>query len=298
MQSKPELENFKHLCCCKLPHYSNELAVYWQTFEFSWRVTEKMTSFNERIVQEELNNDTESQMHVQYDDLRMSKLGFRIRLARAINMLGANGLSLSLWGFFIAILAFLNKIEVFNYASRVDNHIFGLLLLLVSTIYLFMFFFMVMKNKEKNLSGVTNILRLICSFNGVVMLFTCLGTILKIILDYIHHGFSSINLILLLIVPYTIIIILLLYGITNGKSWYVAIYIAFALSVMGLMIPVLVVIWAISVFYGTLNYVLYPIILIPVLIYKIGMFIALHSVLLDREMGLKKLNSENSENGE
>ena len=249
-----------------------------------------MTSSNEKIVEEELNNDTESQIQVQYDDLRLSKLGFRIRLVRAINMLGANGISLSLWGVFIAILVFLNKIE--------EDHIFGVFLLLVSTIYLFMFFFMVMKNKEKNLSGVTNILRLICSFNGVVMLFTCLGTILKIILDYIHHGFSSINLILLLIVPYTIIIILLLYGITNGKSWYVAIYIAFALSVMGLMIPVLVVIWAISVFYGTLNYVLYPIILIPVLIYKIGIFIALHSVLLDREMGLKKLNSENSENGE
>ena len=121
-----------------------------------------MTSSNEKIVEEELNNDTESQIQVQYDDLRLSKLGFRIRLVRAINMLGANGISLSLWGVFIAILVFLNKIE--------EDHIFGVFLLLVSTIYLFMFFFMVMKNKEKNLSGVTNILRLICSFTGVVML--------------------------------------------------------------------------------------------------------------------------------
>ena len=217
-----------------------------------------MTSSNEKIVEEELNNDTESQIQVQYDDLRLSKLGFRIRLVRAINMLGANGISLSLWGVFIAILVFLNKIE--------EDHIFGVFLLLVSTIYLFMFFFMVMKNKEKNLGGVTNILRLICSITGVVMLLTCLGTILKIILDYIDHGFSSINLILLLIVPCTIIIIFLLYGITNGKSWYVAIYIAFTLPVIGIMIPVLVVKLAISVFSGTSNYVLYPIVLIPVLI--------------------------------
>ena len=65
-----------------------------------------MTSSNEKIVEEELNNDTESQMQDQYDDLRLSKLGFRIRLARAINMLGANGISLSLWGVFIAILVF------------------------------------------------------------------------------------------------------------------------------------------------------------------------------------------------
>ena len=249
-----------------------------------------MTSSNEKIicVEEELNNDTESQMQVQYDDLRLSKLGFRVRLARAINMLGANGISLSLWGVFIAILILLEKKQVIGYGYREENHVFGVFLLFVSTIYFFMFFLMVMKNKEKNLSGVTTMLKLICSFTGVMMLLTCLGTIFKIILDYTDYGFSSIYLILLLIVPYTIIIILLLYGITNGKSWYVAIYIAFALAVIGIVLSVLVVILATSVFSGTLNHVL---ILIPIHIFKIGINIVLHSVLLDREMGLKKLEA-------
>ena len=251
-----------------------------------------MTSSNEKIicVEEELNNDTESQMQVQYDDLRLSKLGFRVRLARAINMLGANGISLYPWGVFFAIMILSEKIQVIGHGYREENHVFGVILLFVSKIYFFMFFFLVMKNKEKNLSGVTTMLKLICSFTGAIMLIACFGTK---ILDFIHYGPSSLNFSLLLIVPYTIIIDLLLYGIAYGKSWYVALYIAFALPVIGIMIPVLVVILALGAFSGTLNHVLILLVLIPVLIFKIGIFIALHSVLLDREMGLNcKINGE------
>ena len=245
-----------------------------------------MTSSNEKIVEEELNNDTESQMQVQYDDLRLSKLGFRIRLARAINMLGANGISLYPWGVFFAILILSEKIQVIGHGYREENHVFGVILLFVSKIYFFMFFFLVMKNKEKNLSGVTTMLKLICSFTGAIMLIACFGTK---ILDFIHYGPSSLNFSLLLIVPYTIIIDLLLYGIAYGKSWYVALYIAFALPVIGIMIPSLVVALA----HWDFNLCSYLIVLIPFLIYKIGIFIALHSVLLDREMGLNcKINGE------
>ena len=244
-----------------------------------------MTSSNENNseVEGDFNNETERQIQAQYyDDFRLTKIGFRIRLTRCINMLGAFGISLSLWSTLFAIFITLSKkIPLYGDERKLDQT-FGVVQLVISTTYLIMFFFMLMKNKEKNLSGVTNILKLICSVTGQIMLIACVGAIYNNMMLYIEVGFTSTHYNLILIVPCTLMITILLYGIITNKSWYVAIYIGFSLIVFGMFAFWLSIF---IVFYG-LNFkiVFFMIQLSLFVFFKVGFFIALHSVLLDREM--------------
>lgn len=264
--------------------------MYSQTFEFNSKVTRKMTSSNERNFDVEsfceLINQRFSMLH--YNDLRLTKLGFHLRLARAINMIGANGISLFLWGAFYAFWILATKMRwFFDNLAEDTTQLLGVVLLIISTIYLIMFIFMVKQNKQKNLSGVTNSLKLICSFTGVIMLSTCLGTILLIILNYGHYGFKPIKFSLPFIVIYTIIIIKLIYGITNGKKWHVARFIAFALPGFGILMPVML--WTIvGVGIGDFDwdwlftkYVLVPstLIILIIIFLFLGVFIVFHSIL-------------------
>lgn len=243
-----------------------------------------MTSANEKNseVEGNFNNETESQIQFQYyDDLRLTKLGFRIRLTRCINMLGAIGMSLFLWSALFAILTALSK-KIQVYGDVKLDQILGVVLLVISTTYLIMFFVLLMKNKKKNLSGVINILKLICSVTGGIMLISCVGTIYNNMLLYIEVGFTSTHYSLILTVPCTFMITILLYGIITNKSCYVAIYIGFSLIVY-----VMFAFWLsiFIVFFG-LNFkiVFFMIQLTLLVFFKIGVCIALHSVLLDREM--------------
>ena len=242
-------------------------------------------------VEEDLNLESERQIQAQYyEDFRLTKLGFRIRLTRCINMLGATGITLSLWSILFAILIALSKkIEVYGDVKL--DQTFGAILLVITTIYLIMFFCLLMKNKEKNLSGVTKFLKLICSVTGEIMLIACVGVIYSNMMLFIEVGFTSTHYSLLLIVPCTIMIIILLYGIITNKSWFVAIYIGFSWIVYGMF-----AVW-LSIFvvlYG-LNFkiVLFMIQLTLIVFFKMGVFIALHSVLLDREMSPRGLEVDN-----
>lgn len=248
--------------------------------------------------QEETGN--ENQQKMKQGEMKLSKFGFGFELTGFVAFLSWTGMCLySLLGVLGVLLISLPMEPYFrrkflrtpgneDISITVLMFGFGCAFLVLAAGYFVMNYLLRKRNRDGNFKGVKKMLTVICTISAVItiLVYSALSVCLLVVM--VFGIFLPYHFYLIFLIPALVFWCLLLHGIRKGRSGFVKAFLVFHYTIFGLHFTC-ATLASVGSAIGYGMFIIFPCVLLFIMVltflfvFKIGFYVALHSIFLEEE---------------